>query len=822
MSVNKTEQYAAKTLDSDQLAESIKRHLQQSLGVDQEEVGPAEYWEALSLVVRELGLDLIRKTRHKERDEKARRVYYLSLEFLVGCLLGNNLHNLGIYHQAEEAMANLGVNLTDVLEHETDPALGNGGLGRLAACFMDSLTTLDLPAFGYGINYRFGLFKQGFAGGKQTESPDAWREESCPWGIERPKRKQRIKLYGRVTERAGKAAWEDTQEILGMPWDVPVTGYGTDTVNTLRLWESRAAEGFDLSSFDEGRYHESRSGEIQAENVSQVLYPNDNHPAGKELRLIQQYFFVACSIADLIARYKRENGDNLDGFAEKVAIQLNDTHPAIAVPELMRILMDEEDIVFSKALSICREVFAYTNHTLLPEALEKWPQNLITKVLPRHMQIIHMINYHFLHTEVEAQWPGDNNMKRRLSIIEEPERPGGQQMVRMAYLSVVGSHKVNGVAALHTSLVKSALFPEFNEMWPDKLVNVTNGVTPRRWVDYCNPELASLIDETIGKVGETDWRKDLTRLDAINAYADDPAFQKKFAAIKRNNKVCFAAVVKELCNVEISPDAIFDVQIKRLHEYKRQQLNLLHIMALYRRLLENPDLDVPQRVFIFGAKAAPGYKVAKTIIHAINRVAERVNNDRRIKDKLKVVFLPNYRVSLAEKIIPAADVSEQISTAGFEASGTGNMKFALNGALTVGTLDGANVEIAEEVGDDNIFIFGLTVEEVAELRHRGYNPKDVYNSNAELKAVIDWLASGDLCPEEPDAFRPLVDSLLGGDYFLTLVDYQAYSDAHDKIVETWKKPELWWKTAITNSASMGKFSSDRSIMDYAKTIWNMA
>ena len=822
MSANKTEQNAAATLDAGHVEESVKRHLQQSLGVDLEEAGPAEYWEALSLVVREQGLDLIRKTRHKERDEKARRVYYLSLEFLVGRLLGNNLHNLGIYNQTEEALANLGVNLTDVLEHETDPALGNGGLGRLAACFMDSLATLDLPAFGYGINYRFGLFKQSFAGGKQVESPDAWREETCPWGIERPKRKQLIKLYGRVTERAGKAAWEDTQEILGMPWDVPVTGYGTETVNTLRLWESRAAKGFDLSSFDEGRYQESRSNEIQAENVSQVLYPNDNHPAGKELRLIQQYFFVACSIADLIARYKRENSDGWDGFAEKVAMQLNDTHPAIAVPELMRILMDEEDIVFSKALSICREVFSYTNHTLLPEALEKWPQGLITKVLPRHMQIIHMINYHFLHSEVETQWPGDNNMKRRLSIIEEPERPGGQQMVRMAYLSVVGSHKVNGVAALHSGLVKTTLFPEFNELWPNKLVNVTNGVTPRRWLDYCNPELAKLIDETIDKDGKKDWRKHLDQLGAMNAYADDPAFQKKFAAIKHNNKIRFAAVVKELCNVEISPDAIFDVQIKRLHEYKRQQLNLLHIMALYRRLLDNPDLDVPQRVFIFGAKAAPGYKVAKTIIHAINRVAERVNNDRRIRDKLKVVFLPNYRVSLAEKIIPAADVSEQISTAGFEASGTGNMKFALNGALTVGTLDGANVEIAEEVGDDNIFIHGLTVEDVAELRHRGYNPRDVYNANPELKAVIDWLASGDLCPEEPDAFRPLVDSLLGGDYFLTLADYQAYSDAHEKIVETWKKPELWWKMAIVNSASMGKFSSDRSIMDYAKTIWNMA
>ena len=822
MSANKIEQYAIAALDADQVADSIKRHLQQSLGVDQEEAGPAEYWEALSLVVRDLGLEKIRTTRRKERDAKARRVYYLSLEFLVGRLLGNNLHNLGIYKQAEEAMTHFGYNLTDILEQEADPALGNGGLGRLAACFMDSLATLDLPAFGYGINYRFGLFRQSFAGGKQVESPDAWREDNCPWGIERPKRKQRIRLYGRVTEKAGKASWEDTQEILGMPWDIPVTGYATDTVNTLRLWESRAAEGFDLSSFDEGRYHDSRSQEIQAENVSQVLYPNDNHPAGKELRLIQQYFFVACSIADLIARYKRENGSDWEGFASKVAIQLNDTHPAIAVPELMRILMDEEDIVFSRALSICREVFSYTNHTLLPEALERWPQGLITRVLPRHMQIIHMINYHFLHIEVEERWPGDNNMKRRLSIIEEPERPGGQQMVRMAYLSVVGSHKVNGVAALHSGLVKTDLFPEFDEMWPDKLVNVTNGVTPRRWIDYCNPELAKLFDETLGGTG-TDWRRQLDQLARINSYADDPAFQKKFAAIKHNNKMRLAAVIKELCNIDVSPDAIFDVQIKRLHEYKRQQLNLLHIMALYRRLLDNPDLDVPQRVFIFGAKAAPGYKVAKTIIHAINRVAERVNNDRRIKDKLKVVFLPNYRVSLAEKIIPAADVSEQISTAGFEASGTGNMKFAMNGALTVGTLDGANVEIAEEVGDDNIFIFGLTVEEVAELRHKGYNSRDVYNSNAELKAVIDWLASGDLSPEEPDAFMPLVQCLLdGGDYFLTLADYQAYSDAHDKIAETWKQPELWWKTVIINAASMGKFSSDRSIEDYARTIWNMS
>lgn len=819
MSANKTGQYVAPVADAEEISAGIVRHLQQSLGVDQDEAGPAEYWEALSLVVREMGLDRIRATRRKEREGKARRVYYLSLEFLVGRLLGNNLHNLGIYKQAEEAMANFGVPLTDVLEHSADPSLGNGGLGRLAACFMDSLATLDLPAMGYGINYRFGLFKQSFVGGQQVESPDAWREDNCPWGIERPKRKQTIRLYGRVTERAGKAVWEDTKDVLGMPWDVPVTGYNTDTVNTLRLWESRAAEGFDLTSFDEGRYQDSRSQEISAENISQVLYPNDNHPAGKELRLIQQYFFSACSLADLLQRFKRENGDSLDGLAEKVAIQLNDTHPAIAIAELMRILIDEEDIVFSKALGICREVFSYTNHTLLPEALEKWPQRLITKVLPRHMQIIHMINYHFLHTEVEAHWPGDDHMKRRLSIIEEPDRPGDDQMVRMAYLSVVGSNKVNGVAALHSKLVQEKLFPEFNELWPGKLVNVTNGVTPRRWLDHCNPELSALIDEKV----DGDWRADLYKLDSMNAFADDPAFQKRFAEIKLNNKRRLAAVIKEECGVEVSPEAIFDVQIKRLHEYKRQQLNLLHIMALYRRLLENPDMDVPQRVFIFGAKAAPGYKVAKTIIHAINRVADRVNNDRRIKDKLKVVFIPNYRVSLAEKIIPAADVSEQISTAGFEASGTGNMKLALNGALTIGTLDGANVEIAEEVGEDNIFIFGLTVEEVAELRHRGYNSRDVYNRSEELRSVIDWLSSGDLSPEEPEAFKPLVDSLLDqGDYFLTLADYAAYSDAHERIVEVWKQPSLWWKMAIINSASMGKFSSDRSIMDYAKTIWNMA
>lgn len=807
---------SVRNMDTVQVEQGIRRHLEQSLGVEPDEATPGDYWEALSLLVREINLDRIRSTRRDEKDNSARRVYYLSLEFLVGRLLGNNLHNLGIYQQAEKAMVSLGVNLSDVLEYEADPALGNGGLGRLAACFLDSLTTLNIPAFGYGINYRFGLFKQGFVGGKQVESPDAWREDSFPWGVEKPKRKQLVRLYGQVRVVNGKTLWEDTQEVLGVPWDLPVTGYNTEKVNTLRLWEGRATEGFDLNSFDAGRYQDSRFREILAENISQVLYPNDSHPEGKELRLIQQYFFVACSLADLIARYKREH-EGWEQFTGKVVIQLNDTHPAIAVPELMRILMDEEDFVFTKALEICRSVFCYTNHTLLPEALETWSQGLITRVLPRHMQLIYKINYHFLQNEVEKQWPGDHQMKHRLSIIEEPNNPAEPQMVRMAYLSVIGSHKVNGVAALHSRLVKQKLFPEFDELWPDKIVNVTNGVTPRRWLAICNPELAELIDLTL----KSDWQSDLAQLGQLKVWADDPGFQKKFSQIKRDNKIALAEVIDELCGVKVNPDAIFDVQIKRLHEYKRQQLNLLHIMAVYRRLLEDPDLDVPHRVFIFAAKAAPGYLVAKNIIYAINRLADRVNNDRRIRDKLKVVFLPNYRVSLAEKIIPAANVSEQISTAGFEASGTGNMKLALNGALTIGTMDGANVEIAEEVGKENIFIFGKTVDEVSDLRQRGYNPRDIYQHNEELKAVIDWLASGDLSPEEPDAFRPLVESLLDSDYFLTLADYQSYSDAHEQIIKAWKNPSYWWRMAIINTASMGKFSSDRSIVDYCKTIWNI-
>ncbi|WP_461534694.1 glycogen/starch/alpha-glucan phosphorylase [Spongorhabdus nitratireducens] len=823
-SLQSTDLDAVQSLSARQVKDHIRYHLEQSVGIDADEAEIKDYWFAIGLFLRDINLGRVRKTRRQERESESRRVYYLSLEFLIGRLFGDHLHNLGVYNQTRKALEDMGLELEQVLEYEPDPALGNGGLGRLAACYMDSMTTVGVAAFGYGINYRFGLFKQSFAGGKQVESPDSWRENGFPWGRERYKRKQKIQLYGRVEEQDGQSRWVDTTEIMGIPWDIPVSGYGTDRVNTLRLWEGRAEGGFDLNSFEKGHYNDSRSNEIRAENLSQVLYPNDNHPEGQELRLIQQYFFVACSLADLMRRYRREYVEEgqtgvaaFSGLGDRVVIQLNDTHPALAVPEMMRILMDDEGISFADALDICRRVFCYTNHTLLPEALEKWPQNLIARVLPRHLQLIHLINHHFLHKEVEAKWPGDNMMKRRLSIIEEPPTSWEQPRVRMAFLATIGSSRVNGVAALHTELIKRDLFPAFDMLWPEKIVNVTNGVTPRRWLANCNPGLAELLDEAV----QGDWRRDLALLTNLQSHATDSEFQQRYAAVKKQNKQRLAKVIEQECGVRVNTDAIFDVQIKRLHEYKRQHMNLLHIMALYRRLLENPELDVPPRVFIFGAKAAPGYQLAKTIIHAINCVSERINSDRRIKDKLKVVFIPNYRVSLAEKIIPAADVSEQISLAGLEASGTGNMKFAMNGALTVGTMDGANVEMAEEAGEENMFIFGMRVDEVQALRQRGYDPGSIYHQNPELKAVLDWMASGDLCPEEPEAFRPLVNTLKDSDYFMALADFQAYSDAHNRIVETWRQPQQWWKMAIINTATMGKFSSDRSIRDYGRAIWNI-
>jgi len=803
--------------DAEGLKTSIRNHLRYTLAHDVDTATDNDWWTATSLAVRDRLLDKAARARTVHSEKNVRRIYYLSLEYLMGRLLENNLRNLEIFAEAEEALASMGKNIHEIIDEAPDMGLGNGGLGRLAACFLDSMATLDLPSVGYGIHYEFGLFKQAFEDDKQVESPDEWRRFGTPWEIIRPDYAVDVQIYGRVELQfdelgQGRPVWVDTQSILGIPHDIPIAGFRTDTVNMLRLWESKASEDFNLDIFNQGGYVEAVREKAVSETVSKVLYPNDSTESGKELRLVQQYFFVHCSLHDLIRRHF--DADNTwDNFESKVAIQLNDTHPAVAVPELMRILVDEEQMDWDKAWTLCQKIFGYTNHTLLPEALERWSVPLFGKVLPRHLQIVFELNRRFLEDIVEAKWPGNDEMKSKLSLIEE----GHPQMIRMANMSVIASHKTNGVAALHSRLLKEKLFPEFDELFPDRFDNKTNGITPRRWLLACNPELAALAD----KHCDREWPRDLGLLAKLGEKADDAAFQKEFMAIKRRNKVALAEIIKDQCGIVVSPDALFDVQIKRLHEYKRQHLNLLHILTLYRRLLNDPELDIVPRVFIFGAKAAPGYELAKDIIHAINSLARMVNNDERIGDKIKVAFLPNYSVSLAEKIIPAADLSEQISTAGKEASGTGNMKLALNGALTIGTLDGANVEIKEEVGDDNIFIFGLTVEEVDELNAKGYNPYDIYWANEELRQVIDWLAS-DFFTGNADDLRSVRDSMLdGGDPYLVLADYQSYIDCQAKVDKAFRDQAAWAKMAILNTALVGKFSSDRTIQEYADEIWNL-
>ncbi len=775
-----------------------------------------DWWEALCQTVRGAMMQRACEVGSIHRAENVKRVYYLSLEYLMGRLLENNLSSMNLLATCREVLGEYGKDLNELLDQGPDLGLGNGGLGRLAACFMDSLATLDLPAVGYGINYEFGLFRQAFHNGKQMESPDEWRRFGNPWEICRPEYALDVPLYGYVEMEFdelgnGRSVWKGTSSIMGVPWDIPIVGYEGTTVNFLRLWESKASQDFDLDVFNAGGYVDAVREKAEGESISKVLYPNDATEAGKELRLVQQYFFVTCSLRDIMKRHKRSN-DSWTNLPEKAAIQLNDTHPAIAVAELMRLLIDEEELSWDAAWTICEQTFAYTNHTLLPEALEKWSVPLFEKVLPRHLQIIFQINQQFLENVVEAKWPGDDAKKSELSLIEE----GFPQMIRMAYLAVVGSHTVNGVAALHTQLLKRHLFRSFDELYPGKIQNKTNGITPRRWLRVCNPSLSAMIDEKIG----SDWPRDLDRLRSLEQFADDPGFQEQFLAIKRENKVKLATLIEEKCGITVSPDALFDVQIKRLHEYKRQHLNLLHILTQYRRLLQNPDLDIVPRVYVFGAKAAPGYTLAKEIIHAINAVGKVINEDERIQGKLKVAFLPNYCVSMAETIIPAADISEQISTAGKEASGTGNMKLALNGALTIGTLDGANVEIREEVGDDNIFIFGLTVEEVEALQEKGYNSYDHYWDDEELKAVIDWLCSTSFA--EKGAFDSIRHSLLdGGDPYLVLADYRSYVQAQEQVDLVYRNRAAWAKSAILNTARVGKFSSDRTIREYAEQIWNV-
>ncbi|EJI83891.1 starch phosphorylase [Alishewanella aestuarii B11] len=804
---------------TEQLKESIIKHLHSTLGTDVNKASHQAWWRATCAAVNEQVFDGLRNTQRTHYEQDTRALHYFSLEYLMGRMFSNNLHNLGIYQDAKQALAELGLDIADLEQQEEDMALGNGGLGRLAACFIESLATLNYPAVGYGIHYENGLFQQSFQDGRQIERPDSWREYGNPWEICRPESVQEIAVYGYVEtvfdlQGQMKKVWHPGRIIKGVPWDIPIVGYDGGAVNVLRLWESRASDFFNWDVFNSGGYIDAARENVEAENISKVLYPNDETDAGKELRLIQQYFFCSCSLKDIIRRYKRRHGDDWSHFGKQVVIQLNDTHPAVAIPELMRILVDRAEMAWDDAWAICQQVFAYTNHTLLPEALEKWPLRLFEKVLPRHIEIIYEINRRFLLEQVEMRWPGDDAKKRKLSIIEE----GHEQMVRMGHLSVVGSFKVNGVAEIHSKLVKSDLFPEMVALWPDKFTNVTNGVTPRRWLKACNPRLATLLD---AKVGD-DWPTDLKKLHKLADFAKDPALQDNFMAIKQQNKADLAKEIKKLTRIEVDPAALFDVQIKRLHEYKRQHLNLLHILALYRRILQNPDYDMVPRVFLFGAKAAPGYKLAKEIIYAINKVADKINHDKRVKNRIKVVFMPNYRVSLAEKMIPAADVSEQISTAGKEASGTGNMKLALNGAITVGTLDGANIEIAEEVGDDNIAIFGLTVDEVKALYESGYNSYDYYHNNPELKAILDWLETDYFTPGKPGELAAIKHSLLqGGDPYLVLADFESYLAAQQK-VDTWYRDKaLWAEKAILNTASVGKFTSDRSIEDYVERVWQL-
>lgn len=800
----------------------ILRHLTSTLARHPSTATSRDWWVATALAVRDTIHERLIATQAVHNEQNVRRIYYFSLEYLLGRLFGNNLLATGLLGAAEAALKGLGQDFEKIRESEVDMGLGNGGLGRLAACFLDSLATLDYPALGYGIYYEFGLFKQSFVDGHQVEAPDNWIIFGSPWEVVRPEYTQEVRLFGRVEnvfdDRGNyRPRWVDTKTILGVPHDIPTAGFGTQTVNLLRLWASKSTEDFDLAAFNSGGYVDAVREKAVGETISKVLYPNDKTENGKELRLVQQYFFVACSLRDIIRRHLRTSGNSWDNFAAKVAVQLNDTHPAIAIVELMRILVDEEGVLWDRAWAIINATFAYTNHTLLPEALERWSVPLFERVLPRHLQIIYEINSQHMNA-VEARWPGDDEKKRICSIIDEH----GPKMVRMAHLSVVGSHAVNGVAALHTALLKKNLFPEFDALFPGKFQNKTNGVTPRRWLLKCNPRLATLITRTLPGKAATDWPRNLDLLRGLEKFADSAAFQREFMAIKRANKADLAAVIKAECGVTVSPDAIFDVQIKRLHEYKRQHLNLLHILALYRRLLQNPSLDLLPRVFIFGAKAAPGYDVAKNIIRAINTIGARINADERIGGKLKVVFLPNYRVSLAEKIIPAADVSEQISTAGKEASGTGNMKLLANGALTIGTLDGANVEIEEEVGAENIFIFGLTVQQVEALWSKGYNPWDYYHADEELRAVVDWLGSDYWTPGESGAFAAVHDSLLKhGDPFLVFADFRAYCEAQAKVDAAYRDQARWAKAAILNTARVGKFSSDRTIREYAEQIWKL-
>jgi len=804
-------------MSKEAISAALANHLVYSNSKNPPNATIRDWFQTTAHVVRDRLVERWMATMQRYYEQDAKRIYYLSLEFLVGRTLSNAMLNLELDEPLKAALYELGQEYEKVAEIEEDAALGNGGLGRLAACFLDSMATLDLPCYGYGIRYEYGMFRQSIENGEQVEHPDNWLRYGNPWEFPRPELLYPVKFNGHVVEYKHENGtihhhWVGTEDVMAMAYDTPVPGFGGKTVNNMRLWSAKSSRDFDLRYFNQGNYIQAVADKNDSESLSKVLYPDDSTEMGRELRLKQQYFFVSASLQDMLHRYKK-NASNWDGLPDKIAVQLNDTHPSIAVAEMMRLLVDMHKLNWDTAWGLTTRIFSYTNHTLMPEALETWPVAVFEHLLPRHLQIIYEINYRFMQ-QVMHQFPGEGGLLRRLSIIDEDNG----RRVRMSHLAIIGSHTVNGVAALHTELMKRTIFADFERITPGKIVNMTNGITPRRWLNQANPGLAALISSRIGK----GWITDLDQLQKLREISSDSDFQAQFRAVKQENKIRLARLIRMQLGIVVNPESLFDIQIKRIHEYKRQLLNVLHVITLYNRILAGTQAESVPRTVIIAGKAAPGYAMAKLIIRLINDVADIVNNDHRVGDKLKLVFIPNYDVSNAERIVPAADLSEQISTAGTEASGTGNMKLALNGALTIGTLDGANIEMREEVGADNFFLFGLTTDEVEKMRGY-YDPMHCYHSNAELRLALDRISSGYFCSGEAARYQSIVDALLHqGDHYLLLADYVSYMECQDKISDLYRNQQEWTRRAILNVAGMGKFSSDRTIREYAGCIWHVA
>ncbi|HBU3484298.1 TPA: glycogen phosphorylase [Klebsiella pneumoniae] len=804
--------YASPTLSVEALKHSIAYKLMFIIGKDPAIANKHEWLNATLFAVRDRMVERWLRSNRAQLSQEVRQVYYLSMEFLIGRTLSNALLSLGIYDDVSSALAEMGLDLEELIDEENDPGLGNGGLGRLAACFLDSLAALGLPGRGYGIRYDYGMFKQNIVDGRQKESPDYWLEYGNPWEFERHNTRYKVRFGGRIQQEGKKTRWIETEEIIAEAYDQIIPGFDTDATNTLRLWSAQASSEINLGKFNQGDYFAAVEDKNHSENVSRVLYPDDSTYSGRELRLRQEYFLVSATVQDILSRHYMLH-KTYDNLADKIAIHLNDTHPVLSIPELMRLLIDEHKFSWDEAFEVTCQVFSYTNHTLMSEALETWPVDMLGKILPRHLQIIFEINDYFLKT-LQEQYPNDTDLLSRTSIIDE----SNGRRVRMAWLAVVVSHKVNGVSELHSRLMVESLFAEFAKIFPMRFINVTNGVTPRRWLALANPPLSKVLNEHIGRT----WRTDLSQLDELKQHIDYPMVNQAVRQAKFENKQRLASYIAQQLNVVVNPKALFDVQIKRIHEYKRQLMNVLHVITRYNRIKADPQAEWVPRVNIFAGKAASAYYMAKHIIHLINDVAAVINNDPQIGDKLKVVFIPNYSVSLAQLIIPAADLSEQISLAGTEASGTSNMKFALNGALTIGTLDGANVEMQEHVGEENIFIFGNTAEEVEELRRSGYKPREYYEQDEELHQALTQIGSGVFSPAEPGRYRDLLDSLINfGDHYQVLADYRSYVDCQDRVDELYQNPEEWAYKAMLNIANMGYFSSDRTIQEYAKYIWHI-